>query len=159
MSPKPSGLTTSPTCLYRTPLAHHEVPSLPSFVPGRSSQKQSISLPKALTTVSSLWAHKVLLRGPGPSSLEKQEALAGSSRLWGVLGAKYVEARVPWDSKRGYELRIPSSVHPSLISLYPVSLPGPSGRCLPGSLEPVLSEPDWAGAPGDSSSPPHLTGW
>lgn len=119
----------------------------------------TISPSRALTRASSLWAHKVRLRGPGPSSLEKQEALAGSSWCVGVLGAKYAETRAPWDFKRGYQLRIPSSVYPSLISSYPVSLPGPFGWCLPGSLEPVLSEPDWAGAPGDSSSPPHLTGW
>lgn len=117
-----------------------------------------ISPPRVLTGACSLWAYKVRLRGPGPSSLEKQETLAGSSLWVGVLGAKYAEARAPWDPKRGYQLRIPSSVHPNLISSYPVSLPGPSGWCLRGSLEPVLSEPNWAGAPVDSSSPPHLTG-
>lgn len=162
MASRPSGFTTNPICLHRTPLAHHEVPSLPRprFVPGRSSQKPRVSSapPRVLTGACSLWAYKVRLRGPGPSSLEKQETLAGSSLWVGVLGAKYAEARAPWDPKRGYQLRIPSSVHPTLIFSYPVSLPGPSGWCLRGSLESVLSEPNWAGAPVDSSSPPHLTG-
>lgn len=161
MSPKPSGFTTNPICLHR-PLwvIMRSFSHKASCVPWKELPETLISAPpKALTIASSFWVHRVQLRGPGPSSLEKQEALTGSSRFWGVLGAKYVEARVPWDPKRGYQLRIPSLAHPSLISSYSVSLPGPSGRCLPGSLEPVLSEPDWAGAPGDSSSPPHLTGW
>ena len=144
--------------------AHQEVPSIPrpSCVLRRSSQEHLVSAPsRTLTRASSLWGHKVRPLGPGPSSLEKQEALTGSSRWVGVLGAKYAEARASLDPKRDsqYRFRIPSSAYPSLISSYPGSLPDPSGWCLPGSLEPVLSEPDWAGAPGDSSSPPHLTGW
>lgn len=71
-----------------------------------------ISPPRALTRASSLWAHKVRLRGPGPSSLEKQETLAGSSLWAGVLGAKYAEARAPWDPKRGYQLRQDSLLSP-----------------------------------------------
>ena len=104
MGSKPSGLTTNSICLHRTPLAHHEVTLKDQLCPWKELPEalNILNRPASplLTTASSLWAHKVRLRGPGPSSLEKQEALAGSSRFWGVLGAKYAEARVPWDTQK-----------------------------------------------------------
>lgn len=105
MSPKPSGFTTNPICLHRPlPLPWvitRYLLSKASYVPWKElPETLRISPPRALTTASSFWGHKVQLRGPGPSSLEKQEALAGSSRVWGVLGAKYAEARAPWESQK-----------------------------------------------------------
>lgn len=94
-----------------------------------------------------------------PPALKSRKPWQGPVDFGGFWEPNRQRSGHPGTPKRCYQLRIPSSVHTSLISSYPVSLPGPSGWCLPGSLEPVLSELDWAGAPGDSSSPPHLTGW
>lgn len=70
----------------------------------------------------------------------------------GVLIPPVLRSRRPWqDLADGW-----GSWGPGMLK---TEQSGPSGWCLPCSLELVLSEPDWTGAPGDSSSPPHLTGW
>lgn len=164
MSPKPSGFTTNPICLHR-PLP------LPWVIMRYLlSQGQLCPLEGAPRN-----------RGSAPHGHSPQPLASGGTRSsCGVLVPLASKSRKPWQGpvgfggfwepnmqrpghpgnpKRGCQLKNSSSVHPSLTSSYSVSLPGPSGWCLPGSLEPVPSEPDWAGAPGDSSSPPHLTGW
>lgn len=70
----------------------------------------------------------------------------------GVPGPPVLRSRKPWqDPLDGWGFWEPG-MQKTLHS-------GPSGWCLPFSHGLALSEPDWTGTPGDSSSLPHLTRW
>lgn len=62
-----------------------------------------VSPSRVLTRASDLCEEKVRSRSPGPSSLEKQEALAGSAWWARILGARYAEDRALWTADRGYQ--------------------------------------------------------
>lgn len=157
---------------HEHPGDRNTTPSLPTEPTGSSRD----IVPHLLCPRKKLLGLSVTPPGHSPEPLTSVGTMCGP----GDLGPPVLRSRKPWqkllDGWGFWEPGMRKTVHsrppteavsktqnsplslpqPGLIAF---SLPGPSGWCLPFSHGLALSEPDWTGTPGESSSLPHLTGW
>lgn len=143
VDPKPSGLTTNPISPNRIPclimryfLSQRPALSLEGAPRSTKYQASQGHSPEPVASGGTKSCLEVLV----PPALRSRKPWQGPVGEWEFWGPNMQRPEHPGTPTEAVSTAQDAHLSaPSLVSSHPVSLPGPSGWCLPDFLEPVLS--------------------